>query len=124
MRQKGLKIYNVQAHTKKYPHIDRILCNLMPLELLWYIDHAALVLTDSFHGTAFSINFGKNFVAVINRKNPSRVENLLQQLNLEDRKDNVVCEVNKPIDYSYVGNRLEQIRLVSWKWLQSAIDDD
>ncbi len=33
-----------------------------PGEFIYLIDHADCVVTDSFHGTAFSVNFSKNFI--------------------------------------------------------------
>ena len=55
-----------------------------------YIDlfmNAAFVLTNSFHGTAFSTNFNVPFFAVLNRerKNNSRMVNFLNMVDLNNR---------------------------------------
>lgn len=118
-----LPVYNVQSHSKKYPNVSRSVYNIMPGDLLAYIDNADLVLTDSFHGTAFSINLGKNFVAVINKKNPVRVLNLLDSLELNDRTDDEIQDVRSDIDYSSVDRRLSLIREDSYKWLSNALND-
>ncbi len=59
-----------------------------PEELLGLIDHATFVVTTSFHGTAFAMNFHKPFLTVrqgakINVN--SRMETLLKTFRLEDR---------------------------------------
>lgn len=60
-----------------------------PAEFLYLINHAALVLTDSFHGNVFSIIFNTPFF-VFERKDQnksmnSRIETLLTKFHLEDR---------------------------------------
>lgn len=62
---------------------------LDPAEVLYVISHADLVMTDSFHGTVFSILFHKNFY-VFDRneggsKMNSRVETLLNKFKMMDR---------------------------------------
>ena len=46
------------------------------------MDHAAYVVTSSFHGVAFSVIFRKQFAAVINPNLPSRIDNILEVLSL------------------------------------------
>ena len=56
-----------------------------PGEFLYLISHAELVLTNSFHGTALSIGFGRNFRSFVTpgKKNHSRQHDLLNGLGLE-----------------------------------------
>ena len=59
-----------------------------PREWLGYIDNAEYVVTNSFHGTVFSIIFGKKFFSEVSEKvNPStsRLLNLLGLFQLEER---------------------------------------
>lgn len=46
---------------------------------------AELVLTDSFHGTAFSVNLGKPFVSIAPERFSGRIGNLLRMTGLEGR---------------------------------------
>ena len=61
-----------------------------PKEFLEYINGAEFVLTDSFHGTVFSINFHKNFY-VFNRNygtavnQSTRIVSILNKCKLSDR---------------------------------------
>lgn len=55
-------------------------------EWLWYIKHANYVITDSFHGTAFSILFNKRFVALANEdRGVARFKSLLSLFGLQSR---------------------------------------
>lgn len=62
---------------------------IAPDEFLYLIDHAALVCTDSFHGTVFSIIFHKNFLVFSRQENfinmESRIHTLLKVFHLEER---------------------------------------
>lgn len=65
--------------------------NASPTDFLGYIYNASYVLTNSFHGTAFSIIFRKQFYSFINDNLPcnkqlsSRIIDLLNELGLYDR---------------------------------------
>ena len=61
-----------------------------PIEFLDLINNAICVLTDSFHGTAFSINlhtpfyvFGRAYGSAHSQN--SRVESILRKMNMQDR---------------------------------------
>lgn len=84
--------------------------------------NAQLILTDSFHGTAFSINLNRNFVSFKHSENPLRIVNLLQNLGVEERLD-MPAEKYKPVDYGSVNMKLEELREDSKKWLLQAIED-
>lgn len=61
-----------------------------PREFLGLIDNAEVVLTDSFHGTIFSINFKKTFYSFIKHSGKKAMDNMrivdiLERMNLLDR---------------------------------------
>lgn len=56
-----------------------------PSEFLGWLRHAALIITNSFHATAFAVKFDKPFVTIAHSRRNSRMENLLGSLGLEDR---------------------------------------
>jgi hypothetical protein len=86
---------------------------------------AEFVITDSFHGTVFSILNQKPFFAIINKgRGASRFESLLSQLGLGDRLiydvNNVdISQVNKSIDYLKVNQKLELMRKESFYFLKN-----
>lgn len=91
---------------------------------LGYLKYAPFVLTDSFHGTCFSIIFNKNFIVIpADLSKFNRIENILKTLGLEDRIFRSYDEIlndNRwmtPIDYTIVNKRLDQLRSQSKDFL-------
>lgn len=83
---------------------------------------AQFVVTDSFHGTVFSIIFNKPFVAILNsERGASRFISLLSILGLENRLISTVGEVSeehlRPIDYTEVNKILNEWKLKSINYL-------
>lgn len=84
---------------------------------------AAYIITDSFHGTAFSINFGKDFIVYGNkRRGNSRFESLLGLFDLQDRiiEEGEFC--NDEIDWTHVNRILAEERQRCILWLKEAIN--
>lgn len=75
-----------------------------PAEFLGYIHKADYVVTNSFHATAFSIIYEKNFLAFAHSRLNARIENILQLHGLEDRlcRDGSVAEIDAPVDWTMV----------------------
>ncbi len=96
-----------------------------PVEFIDLISNAKLVITDSFHGTAFSIIFEKNFISVPNEVGSSRVKNLLKTLSLENRIINEPEEIDQQyiydIDYELPSKILASERNKSISFLKNAI---
>lgn len=98
-----------------------------PSEFIDLFAHASFVVTNSFHGTAFSVNFSKPFFAVKPRgmKNASRIESLLDSLDLSQRfvsaEDVASVTDDAPIDFSSVQEKLSNLRAKSIQFLQSAL---
>ena len=80
-----------------------------PAEFVGLIDNAISVVTDSFHGTAFSIIFRKDFHVMISRPDvSSRIVSLVKMMGLEEcivkRGDIVGGEsMSGKVDLSYLG---------------------
>ena len=84
---------------------------------------AQFVVTDSFHGTVFSIIFNKLFVAILNSKRgSSRFISLLSVLGLENRlistTNDLLEEHLKPIDYTEVNKILNDWRYLSISFME------
>lgn len=64
-----------------------ILWEIGPQEFLSLILNASVVVTNSFHGTAFSVNFNKPFFCALNKENKriGRIKDFLELLNLQNR---------------------------------------
>ena len=88
-----------------------------------FID-AKMVVTDSFHGTVFSIIFNKPFWVVANpRRGNTRMESLLDLFDLKDRMITeellVVRDLNAPIDWDKVNKKKNEWRAKSMEFLKN-----
>ena len=63
---------------------NKKLFDVDPGQFLWLIDHAEAVISSSFHGVSLSIIFNKKLAAVINPALPSRITNILKNLEVEN----------------------------------------
>jgi hypothetical protein len=89
---------------------------------------AEFVITDSFHGTAFSIIFNKPFIVVANTdRGAARFTSVLSVFGLEDRLVSNVAEVTpellrKKIDWKSVNAKLNRERRRSEKYLRQHLE--
>jgi hypothetical protein len=129
-KEKKLKILNISS-SLKVP--DGFACNIRdigPNEFLGYFYAAEYVITNSFHGTAFSIIFEKDFIAVPHTKLNSRIDNILkltklkkQQVDLLDVNISYECLARK-IDYSKAKLILNKEIESSIAYLQSVLTNN
>lgn len=97
-----------------------------PNEFLYLFSHADYVITDSFHGTAFSLIFQKPFITCIQSKESqdSRVTDLLDEIGAIDhavvynKKDELPSQT---IDLNVV-KKIEKYRKHSLDWLIKNIE--
>ena len=127
----GIKVVNIKLNftpSKKNGIIQ--LDFVSPQQWVWLLLHAEYVVTDSFHGTAFSINFNKPFTTVQNPLSDlnSRVDTILTKLKLKDRlyidDGRNFDQTALQIDYSIVNQRLNEWRKESMNFLINAINTD
>lgn len=99
-----------------------------PAEFVNLFANAGMIITNSFHGTAFSINFGKEFYTVTpaRKHNNSRQQSILQLFELQKRliPENTPIEQisTEKIDYSTVARKLHEEREKSILFLTNAIE--
>ena len=70
-------------------------------------------MTDSFHGTAFSLNFNREFFSWLPNKYSTRLMSILEMLDLKDRaflQNESRWETVAPINYQSVNDILSQER--------------
>lgn len=93
-----------------------------PAEFLWYVKHSEFLLTNSFHGTVFSIIFEKNFVTMPNLDTGNRITEFLSKLNLSshcaaDTETALLCFTEK-INYSTTKMLISDLRKKSIEYLK------
>lgn len=95
-------------------------------EFLSYVKNAECMITDSFHGTAFAINFNTPFVEVLpNNNTGTRNVSILKLTGLSDRvlkDENDVALADKQIDFSYANKVLAEKRKESINVLKMMIE--
>ena len=100
-----------------YPRVERWIQGFMESEF---------VVTDSFHGTVFSIIFNKPFIALLNKNRGSdRFTSLLNMLNLDSRLATTIDEASKAlqseINYKEVNQLLQVQRMKSIDFLKNSL---
>lgn len=91
------------------------------LSLMFYADN---VLSASFHGTAFALNFRKNFFVMHRENGGSRIDSLLRIAGLSDRRINHSSKMDfaVPINWSEASLRLGNHIAQSKDYLIHALD--
>lgn len=101
-----------------------------PREFLALYRDADYIVTNTFHGTVFSILFRKEFISIPLKGRESRVINLTEKLGLSGRLvtkysyDNVKCLLEQKIDYEHVNSLLDQEREKSYSFIWEAVKGD
>ncbi|RJW31851.1 polysaccharide pyruvyl transferase family protein [Clostridiales bacterium TF09-2AC] len=94
-------------------------------KFLAYIKNASYLVTDSFHGSAFAINYGVQFMEFLPESTWTRNKNLLELFDLESRiVTNEFDEVilYNPINYDMVHKKLEKLRKNSLNILKEQLE--
>ena len=95
------------------------------LSLMYYADY---VVTNSFHGTAFSVNLNKQFWVYMPTGFGTRIQSILDLCHLQDRLllPNEVLSDDKMarhIDYAPVNSILNEERQKAYDFLKKALED-
>lgn len=123
----NLKVILCSGFSKKCT-CDKFIKDLGPDEMLSYIKNAKIVLSSSFHATAFSLIFEKQFFTILPGEHTNeRITDLLEMRGLSNRivTDETLLEntLDGVIDYSKTKNYAEHIER-SQEYLQRALAND
>lgn len=90
-----------------------------PIDFLNILRNATYVVTSSFHGTVFSVQFHKNFsTLLLNDGDDGRSISFLQSIGLENHLVSITEQINDmETDWNKVDEVLEQKRQESRMWL-------
>lgn len=125
-------IVSIDAHnnTKKRKLIThgQVVSEINLEDWLNYYKNASYIVTDSFHGTCFSIIFEKQFISIGNYKRGiKRFNSLTELFKLEKRVFKDLDELintnilHTAIDYSIVNKIIEKEKEVSKQWLINSL---
>jgi len=105
------KVKYINNSIKKNKYNFTNISGVGPLEFIDLFKNANFIVTNSFHGTAFSIIFQKDFITVPHKTRGTRMRELLNILKLDDRliekSDQISSKYNLEINYSAVQPILE-----------------
>lgn len=95
-----------------------------PIDFLKKAYGAEYIITNSFHGIAFSIIFKKNFSAVLPAQRRSRIVDLLGELHLKDRIYDSPHAATGDIDYSEVNVYLSRLIAQSREYISRVFEGE
>ena len=118
-KKNKLKIISVGA--PQYWIKNHIVCN--PFQMLSLFKKAKFVITDTFHGTIFSIKYSSKFATIVRKSNNNKLIDLINRLNMNNHLINDlnsldnIYELNKSDDD--INNKLIIERKHSIKYLNN-----
>lgn len=102
-KEMNLPLIEVTSLVKPYKFGKNCIQTADALEFLYMIKNAEFIVTSSFHGTAFSVIFEKQFYSLGMNNNSGRVQSLLHSINLSERLiESIDIKNMKDIDYKKV----------------------
>lgn len=120
-QDRGLKIVAVGG---SQPWCD-LYIPLSPFRLLDYFYYADAVVTDTFHGSIFSIINQKRFAVITRKTNENKIRGLLEDVNLRSREvqnmDQLEKVLDAPIDYQAVKQILDREKQKTHRYLTTEL---
>ena len=121
---KGLKIVKIHKEYLKPRWVDNALYPSVN-DFLSLFAHADFILTNSFHGIAFALNFNKQFACISANSANNRIDEALTAFDLRWRmlgSDQQLLKVlESDIDYSIVNNKIAERIAESKQFLDLAL---
>lgn len=104
---------------RKYKNVRNI-ANVSVGQFLWLIHNALYVITGSYHGVLFSINFNTPFF-YFNRAHQGRINTIVDNLGITDRSLANLKGFYTEIDWSGVNEKLSALRNDSIQYIKNVI---
>lgn len=126
-QQTGMKVICVDFTALQKIHAKSVYNfrdGLGPSEFLWLFANASMVITTSFHGTAFALNFGKSVYSIVKDKDfgDDRMKNILNLCGVPERAIPMGTQgvrFSTNIDNTKVQSNLDQMRNFSINFLKN-----
>lgn len=120
-REKGLKLVVMTDGLLK-KRADTVLRDVGPEEFLFLLDNAKYVVTDSFHGVAFSLIFKKQFIlSDANALTNDRALNLMRMFGIEKQAYAPTYDPEKELDYNEIELKIASYIEFSKKYIANAV---
>lgn len=121
-RENNLQPVVVVAQHKSHLDIpNSSLCYPEIPEFLSLIDHAQLVVTDSFHGTVFSLLFNTPVVVIPKNDHDARFETLNEYFNIAEAycRGEFRDAVNHYFDFTAINEKIKELQFTGWEYLRT-----
>lgn len=127
----GLPVYYILTRPK-FLTKSNCLRGIGPAEFIGLIRDAAYVVTDSFHGTAFCLNYGTQVYCFTKRKvisgekalDNDRIKLLLSEFGLENRvKEDTDISFEADFEYQNYQEHFDELRKSSWNYLKRIVSE-
>lgn len=117
-KELGIKIINGSPERVKFKNSENVM-DYSPDMFLSYIKNAEFVITNSFHGTAFSIIFKKKFVTVAHTTRGKRMIELLEKIGLSERLwKGPETDWRSEIDYTEADKKRDELKEQAFDYLK------
>jgi hypothetical protein len=120
----GMKVYAIDRMFFPITKVDNHIRSAGPKDFLELFANSSFVITDSFHGTCFSLNFEKPFACISALERANRQISLLSSLDIEERlmfKESDFENLETTLDYTIVSKKLANLRKNSLDFIESAM---
>lgn len=105
---------------------DKHIKDAGPDEFLELFANASFVVTNSFHGTCFAVNFNIPFVIASPQIGVIRIENFLSSVGVRDRivssDYQILQAINNKLDFNAINNKLGILRDDSKKYIEKSFE--
>lgn len=122
-RKYGKKIISVGHYSSIAD--ENIICH--PFYVFSYFKNADYVITDTFHGTVFSIKMNTKFCTIIRESNRNKIEALLGQLGRMDRAVDDLVDIDnlykQHIDYQITNEVIKKEKIKAEQYIKNNIQN-
>lgn len=124
----GYKVVYLCANTVDHYHLGRSITSAGPAEFIDLFLNAKFVVTSSFHGTIFAVNFEVPFISIVpdDTKEDSRIMSILKILGLTSRaicvKQDLPSEISLDMNFAEVRAKLASYRFDSENFLKRIVE--
>lgn len=121
-KDQGWKIFVITKVLFPGGKADRFFRNVGPKEFVELISGAEYVVTNSFHGTAFSLIFQKQFVTLLPDAAPDRIIDCLSYVGMSERAVHSAAELPAgSIAYGPCRKQIEALRINGLAYLEKIV---
>lgn len=129
----GIKLIHISENSdrdrERNRHLfnfENVMGNIEVEDWIYYFKNAEFVITDSFHGTCFSVIFEKRFISFVNRQRDRFLVfehfSFLSQRIITEKESDAVDQYIEEINYKKVKEEMDEERIKSLQWLKEHVN--